>query len=221
MQGVRQRRGFMLALMAIVATAAAAGCGSSGGTSTAQDTQLTQVQPTEVQPAQTQPTKTQPVTTTRPAAPQKFISRRYKFRVTLTKGWSEDDARVGWDGTTLQGIGSPAFANFTDPATDRTLVAAAAPVAKGTQLVQWRTAMVRAAPSVCSESSSTEKTTLGGEPALAWTSTCDDGYDVNKLAALHGRRGYMIFLPSKATNDNVEDRRIFESVRRSFRFTGS
>ena len=63
------------------------------------------------------------------------------------------------------------------------------------------------------------KETLGGEPALAWTDACSDGYNVNKLAALHGRRGYMIFMLSPTTNDEAVDRRIFESIRRSFRFT--
>jgi hypothetical protein len=139
--------------------------------------------------------------------------------VTLPKDWSESDAQVDWDGKMLQGIGSPAFANFADATTGRTLVAAAAPVANGTPLAEWRAAMVRAAPSFCSESSSVEKTTLGGEPALAWTDACSDGYNVNKLTALHGKRGYMIFLPSPTTNDEAMDRRIFESIRRSFRFT--
>ena len=203
---MEQRRAFLLALIAIVTVAAAVACGSSGN------------KPAR-QASPTQPTATQAVTPTQPpAAPQEFVSKRYDFRVTLTKDWSGEDASFDWDGKMLQGIGSPAFANFAD-LEGRTLVAAAAPVAKRTQLAAWRSAMVRAAPSACSESSSVEKTTLGGEPALAWTATCSDGYDVNKLAALHGNRGYMIFLPSPDTNDDAVDRRIFESIRRSFRFT--
>ena len=121
--------------------------------------------------------------------------------MTLTKDWSETDARVDWNGKKLQGLASAAFANFRDPATGRTLAAAAAPVAHATTLAQWRAAMVRAAPPVCSDSPSAKETTLGGEPALAWTATCSDGYDVNKLAALHGRRGYMILLASQTAND--------------------
>ncbi len=64
-----------------------------------------------------------------------------------------------------------------------------------------------------------EKTTLGGEPALAWTGTCTDGVETNRIVALHGDRGYMVFLVSDAKNDNAVDRRIFESMRESFRFT--
>jgi hypothetical protein len=79
--------------------------------------------------------------------------------------------------------------------------------------------MVRAAPPISTESSSARQTTLGGEPALAWTATASDGYHVNKLAALHGTRGYMIFLASPTANDDAQNRGAFESIRRSFRFT--
>jgi hypothetical protein len=192
----------MLAPVVIAVLAAAAACGSSGNTSATQATQLSGTQT---------PTSTQA---------QEFVSNRYGFRVTLTKHWLEVDATLDWDGKELQGIGSPLFANFYDAAAGRTLVAAAAPVPAGTQLADWRAAMVRAAPSVCSDSPSAENMTLGGEPALAWTATCSDGYHVNKLAALHGTRGYMVFLPSRAANDDAANRRTFESIRQSFRFTG-
>jgi hypothetical protein len=204
---MNERRAFPLALLAITTAAAAAACGSSG------------TKPA-TQAAPTQPTATQAITTTRPAAPlQKFMSQRYSFRVTLTENWLEDDALVAWNGNKLQGLGSAAFANFTDPASGRTLAAAAARVPKGMGPAEWRAAMVRAAPPVCSESSSVEQTTFGGEPALAWTATCSDGYDVNKLATLHGKRGYMILLASPTANDDAADRRVFASIRRSFRFT--
>ena len=189
----------VLALLAIATVAAAAGCGSSAA---GPDVQATQ-----------------PRTQTRGAATaQEFVSERYGFRVTLTDEWSAADALVDWDGTKLQGLSSPAFATFRDPATGRTLVAAAARVAKGMELAGWRAAMVRAAPAICSESPSVEETTLGGEPALAWRATCADG-DAIKIAALHGMRGYIAFLDLQLPNDDAEDRRIFESVRRSFRFT--
>jgi hypothetical protein len=146
----------MLTLITIATVAAVTACGSKPATQT----------------SPTQSTSPQAVTTTGSAAPQEFVSKRYHFSVTLPKDWSEADAQVDWDGKMLQGIGSPAFANFEDSATGRTLVAAAAPVANGTQLAEWRAAMVRAAPAICSESLSVRKTTLGGEPALAWTATC-------------------------------------------------
>jgi hypothetical protein len=151
--------------------------------------------------------------------PQQFASRRYRFRVALSKDWSARDALVDWNGKKLQGLDSAAFANFTYPTTDRTLVAGAASVPKRMTLTQWRAAMVRAAPTVCAESPSAEATAIGGEPALTWTATCSDGYHVNKLVALHETRGYIILLASPIGHDRGDTRRIFESIRRSFRFT--
>jgi hypothetical protein len=209
MRRTDMRRAFPLALTAIATIGAAAGCGSPGSKPAAQDTQA----------APTQPTATKAVTTTRPAAgPRRFVSPRYSFRVTLTGDWSENDAQVAWTGKKLQGLDSGQFANFNDPTTGRTLVAAAAHVPKRMRLAEWRAAMVRAAPSTVSESSSAEQDTLGGEPALAWTAT-GDGYHVRKLAALHGTRGYMIFLASPQARNEGEDQRTFDSIRRSFRFT--
>jgi hypothetical protein len=158
-------------------------------------------------------------TTPPPAAGQhEFVSKRYDFRVALAKDWSGHDAGVDWDGAELQGLDSPAFADLADPRTDRNFAAAAPPVAKGTRLATFRSAMVRAAPSACTESPTAGRTTLDGEPALAWTARCSDGYDVRKLAALHGQRGYMLLFASRTANDDAADRRIFESMRRSFRF---
>jgi hypothetical protein len=215
MRGLRDEiRAFAPALVA-VAAAAAAGCGSSGGAPAAQVTQATTTQPTT-----NRPTTTQAVSTQRPQAPaETFTSDAYAFRVRLTEDWSEADALVDWNGAEVQGIDSPAFARFKNMWAGRNLLVAAAPVAKGTTLAAWRAAMVRAAPAVCAEASSTEETTLGGEPALAWEATCSDGYDVDKLAAVHGKRGYVVLLASIAANDDAEDARVFESIRRSFRFT--
>jgi hypothetical protein len=206
MRRMNERRAFVLGLITIATvTVTAAACGSPAGTPATQSTQATATQ-------STQATATQ---STAPA--QEFTSEWYGFRVTLTEDWSGDDAVVDWDGAKLQGLRSPAFARFADPATGRTLVAGAARVAEGMELAEWRAAMVRAAPPVCSESPSVEETSLGGEPALAWIATCSDG-DAIKLAALHGRRGYIIFLDSQTAKD-AEDRSIFESIRNSFRFT--
>jgi hypothetical protein len=141
--------------------------------------------------------------------------------VTLSKAWSETDASATWDGKELQGLDSPAFANFTDPSTGRDLAVAAARVTKAINVRRWRAAMVRGGPAGCAESRSAKKTTLGGERALTWTARCDDGVDVHKLAALHGRHGYMLLLASRIANDNATDARVFESMRRSFGFTGS
>ena len=206
MRRMNERRAFVLGLIPIATvTVAAAACGSPAGTPATQSTQAMATQ------------SPQAMATQSTALAQEFTSEWYGFRVTLTEDWSGDDALVDWDGAKLQGLRSPAFARFADPATGRTLVAGAARVAEGMGLAEWRAAMVRAAPPVCSESSSVEETSLGGEPALAWIATCSDG-DAIKLAALHGRRGYIIFLDSQTAKD-AEDRSIFESIRNSFQFT--
>jgi hypothetical protein len=149
------------------------------------------------------------------------VSERYGFRIALDRHWSEDDATVDWDGEALQGLSTPAFVTFSDPRTGRTFVAAAAPTGKGTTLASWRAAMAAAAPTVCSNASTVTRTVLGGEPALAWAATCSDGYDVENVATLHGRRGYVAFLASPTGLDDAGDRRVFESIRRSFRFDGA
>jgi len=172
-------------------------------------------------PAVTRRRRNQTGATTATAASEgTFTSERYGFRVTPPEDWSGADAEADWDGKELEELSSPRFARFEDWHTGRTLVAAAAPVPEGMELAEWRAAMVRATPAVCPDPSPVEETTLGGEPALAWTHPCTDGYDVNKLAALHGTRGYIIFLASRTANDDAEDRRIFESIRSSFDFTG-
>jgi len=193
---------------AITAVVAGAGCGSSGSTPAAPDAQA----------APKQRAATQAETTRPSPRPRTFTSRRYGFRVTLTKEWSGNDAITDWNGKDLPGLQSGIFANFTNTGTGRTLAAAAVRPAKRMGLAAWRATMVRAAPSVCSESSSARPTTLDGEPGLAWTARCSDGYHVNKLAAVHGTRGYIILLASTA-NNHAEDQQIFESIRRSFRFT--
>jgi hypothetical protein len=201
----KQKRALMLALIPIVVLTAA--CSSSGSTAMTQ--------------APTPPTVSQAVTTIRPAAaPQDFVSKRYGFGVTLPKGWSGQDASVAWNGKELEGLDSPAFADFAAPATGRNLIVAAVPVMKGMRLATWGAAMVRATPSVCTTSLVAEKTKLGGEPALAWTEKCSDGYEPIKIAALHRNHGYVFLLASITSNNNAVDRRIFGSIRQSFRFKG-
>jgi hypothetical protein len=170
------------------------------------------------QPASILLSGTQSSTTTA-SEPHEFSSTRYGFAVTLPEGWSEVDASFDWDGKKLQTPGAPFFANFDDPTFKRTLMAASATVPEGMQLADWQAAMVSGHLPSCSEPSNVRQTTLGGEPALAWTETCDDGtVNSNKVAALHGGRGYVMYMPSSAASD-AQDRDIFEGIRQSFRFT--
>jgi hypothetical protein len=197
-------------LAAVAALVVSAGCGSSSSGTPAPQAAATSAAATTQAAA----------TTIAPAAKETFTSGTYHFRVTLTEDWSAADALVDWNGGALQGIDSPTFARFTNDSIGRTLLVAAARTPKGTTLAEWRDAMVRAAPGACAESPSASKTTFGGEPALQWTATCSDGYDVIKLTTLHGKWGYVLLLPSVTSNDDAKDQALFESIRRSFRFTG-
>ena len=183
---------------------------------------------TQAAPSQPAANTGQTGSTSTTSPSEEFVSKRYNFDVSVPRGWSAVDATVNWPGITLAGPGSPTFARSSDPGLSRTLMAAAAMVPSGTQLADWRTAMVRGAGPMCTPSESpapstggpaVETTMLGGEPALAWTAHCTDGYDVNKIVALHDGRGYVMYMPSAAANDDAEDQRIFEAIRQSFRFT--
>jgi hypothetical protein len=200
-------------------------CSSSRDTTASQ---AAVTQPATTQAATTPPSAQATVTpavsthtSARPApTPKEFVSKRYNFRVTLPKDWVQRDALADWDGKILAGPGSPAFDSFTDPSATRTLMVAAAAVQPRMQLAEWRAAMVRGTPQLCTESLPPRETTIGGESAVAWTVACSDGYDVNKLAVLHGNRGYIFYMPSETQNDDAEDLAIFENARQSFRFTG-
>jgi hypothetical protein len=199
MRRMEQSRALMLGVVALVMTTAA--CSSPG---------------TKATPP---PGPTSSVTTTPPAAVHVFVSKRYGFRLTLGTDWTGTDAEAAWDGKALQGVDSPAFADFAD-ATGRAFTVGAAPVTKGTQLAAWRAAMVRGRRPGCVDSRSVKKTTLGGEPALAWTTNCGEGSRINKIAAVHGTRGYMTIFELSPANVTAADQRILESIRQSFRFSG-
>ena len=209
MRGRARKRAFGSA-MTIATVAAMTACGSSGSQPD------TQAAPT--QPAATQASTTN-ASTTSASSTKEFVSDHYAFAVTLPQTWAEVDATIDWDGQHINGPGSSQFANIADFTTDRTLMGAATTVPPGTQLADWQAAMVRGTPSECSAPSSTETTTIGGEPALLWTVKCVDGLDAIHLVALHGDRGYVVYMGSATANDDAEDRRIFEGIRQSFRFT--
>jgi hypothetical protein len=205
------RSGAFGSAMTIAAVGAIAACSSSGNQSSSEAA--------STQPAATvAPTTTQTSTTTA-AATQEFVSNRYDFAVSVPQGWSTYDAEAGWGGKSISGPGSLQFAAVADPKGSRTLMVAAAAVPTGMQLAEWQAAVARGTPKVCSQSPSAETTTLGGEPAVAWTVKCSDGFDGIQLAALHGDRGYVVYMPSATANDDAEDRQIFEGFRQSFRFT--
>jgi hypothetical protein len=199
MRRIHQRWALMLGLIPLVAVTAA--CSSPGSQ------------------AASQRGPTHAVTTTRTPAVHEFVSKRYHFRLTLPRNWSGVDAQSAWNGKALQGQGSPAFADFSESGTERVFTFGETPVAKGMPLAAWRAAMVAAAPSACVDPRSATKAVLGGEPALTWTTNCGDTYPV-KFAVVHGGRGYVAIFEGSGSSVNAADQRVFDPIRRSFRFTG-
>jgi hypothetical protein len=193
-----QRSAFTLGLIALVLVSA--GCAS----------------PATKAGSQSRPTTT--VTTTPTSGPHEFVSKRYHFRLTLPQGWSGVDAQDVWDGKALQGQQSPAFADFADSNTERVFTIGAAPAVKGIRLTPWRAAVVRGVATGCVDPRAAKNTTLGGEPALTWTTTCGDVHPV-KFAVVHQERGYAAIFEASGSTMNAADLAVFDSIRRSFRFT--
>ena len=75
------------------------------------------------------------------------------------------------------------------------------------------------APSSCQTPRTFVNTTLDNVPAESYRHACSDGYDVTKLTTIHRGKGYIILFASNTANSAASDRRFFDALRRSFRFT--
>jgi hypothetical protein len=92
-------------------------------------------------------------------------------------------------------------------------------VAKGTQPTAWRAVVLRGVAPGCVDAGSAKNDVLGGEPALPWSTTCSGVHPV-KMSLVHGTRGYVAIVEPRGSSMDTADSRVFDSVRRSFRFTG-
>ena len=143
-----------------------------------------------------------------------FVSDRYGFSITLPAGSSTGHATMAWDATCLCGLGDPAWDHAS--VDDRTLVVGATAVDSGVALARWQAFIVRLAPAVCQESEAATTVTIGGENALEWTASCADGFNVIKLAALHGGLGYVVLFASPSKDGLVANQTAFDSLMSSF-----
>lgn len=75
------------------------------------------------------------------------------------------------------------------------------------------------APSSCQTPRTFANTTLDNVSAQSYRHACSDGYDVTKLTTIYRGKGYIILFASNTANTAASDRRFFEALRRSFRFT--
>jgi hypothetical protein len=150
--------------------------------------------------------------------PETFVSDRYGFSVTLPTGSLTSNATAEWDGSCLCGLGDPAWDHASIDG--RTLVVGATAESSAVALARWRAWIVKLAPAVCQDSEAATKVTIGGEDAMEWTASCSDGYNVIKLAALHGGRGYVVLFASPSSDGLAANQTAFDSLMSTFKYVG-
>ena len=155
---------------------------------------------------------------TKPQA-ETFVSDRYGFSITLPTGSSTRHATVDWDASCLCGLDDPTWDQAS--VDGRTLVVGATGVDAAMDLARWRARIVELAPAVCHDSEAATEVTIGGEDALEWTASCSDGFNVIKLAALHGGRGYVVLFASPSSDGLADNQTAFDSLMSSFEYVGS
>lgn len=153
------------------------------------------------------------------AAPAtKFVSKQYGYTITLpgsASDWGSSYAFVVWSTDTIE-PGSPAFDTFLENRTGRRFAIAARRPPTGDTLAKW-TAFVATTP--CMKPKSFTNSTLSGAPARVFKWRCSDG-NVIGITALHGSRGYFMFVLSPPGLSSASNESEFDAARRSFRFVG-
>ena len=155
---------------------------------------------------------------TKPPA-ETFLSDRYGFSITLPTGSSTAHATVAWDASCLCGLDDPTWDRAV--MNGRTLVVGATAVDSAMDLARWRARIVELAPAVCHDVEAATEVTIGGENALEWTASCSDDFNVIKVAALHGGRGYVVLFASDSSAGLADNQTAFDSLMSSFEYVGS
>jgi hypothetical protein len=157
------------------------------------------------------------------AAPTtKFVSKQYGYTITLpgpASDWSASYAFVNWS-TDAISASSPAFDTFTNNRNNSSFSIGAYREPAGTTLAKW-TAFVIAAvppPPTCTKPKLFASSTLSGAPARILKWTCSDGTNLLGIAALHGERGYFMWLGSSTSSSQASDLSVFDASRKTFRF---
>ena len=151
------------------------------------------------------------------AAPTaKFSSKEYGYTVNLpgsASGWSPSYAFVVWATDSVE-PGSPAFDTFLEDSTGRRFVVAARQPPGGATLTKWTTFV---ATTLCTKPKSFTNSTLSGATARVFTWKCPDGNAIG-VTALHGSRGYFMWVLSPPGLSNASNANEFNTARQSFRF---
>jgi hypothetical protein len=147
-----------------------------------------------------------------------YGSKRYGYEIVLTGQYTMTPAYGQWDGDFP--FGSSGKVDLIVDPHDRKFVVAAKPVAPGMSLPRWEAFVAGVKRESCSGLRRFRTTSLGGASAREFVNTCP-GYNVITLAAVHKRRGYLFEYLAPPNFSAASDRRIYETGRRSFRFTGA
>jgi len=151
-----------------------------------------------------------------PRVGTKYVSKRYRYEIVLLGKFGMVSALAPWDGSFP--FGSSGRVDVIVDRHDRKFIVAAKPVSSGMSLSRWEAFVVRVKRQACHGLRHFRASSLGGVPAREFVNSCP-GYDVITLAALHGRRGYLLEYLSPPSFGAAAERRVYEAGRRAFAFT--
>jgi hypothetical protein len=203
-----------LALTLCLAAVLVTGCGSATPAASSDGSSPTTAAPTAAASGQAGPSAS--------GGSDIFASRRYGYSLLVPPGWQTQPAAASWLTVGLEGRCPSDWDCFSGSSGEPTLAAAAASVSADLALDQWRARMQVGLPEGCIDSAQPTATTLGGEPAQTWTTTCEgEGLHATKVVALHAGRGYMILFASPIDIGLETDRATLSSILTTFRFAAS
>jgi hypothetical protein len=208
-----RRRSFRLnlALTLCLAAVLVTACGSTTPAASSAGSNPTAAGPTAAASAQTTPSAS--------GGSDIFASRLYGYSLVVPPGWQTQPADSSWLTVGLEGRCPSDWDCFIGPSGEQTLTAAAASMPTDVTLDQWRARMQVGLPGACIDSAKATATTLGGEPAQTWTTTCEgEALHATKVVALHAGRGYMFLFASPIGIGLETDRATLSSILTTLRF---
>jgi hypothetical protein len=149
-----------------------------------------------------------------------FVSKMYGYSIVLPGDWVSRPASVRWTG------GPPVSTSreidlYVRAADGRDVRVAAVTIPRSSTLRGWTRSFVDTVPAAvgCTTAGVLRPSALGGAPALRFEGRCASAAEDFLMAATVRRgRAYLFALVSPSSYSGASDRRVFETVRRSFRF---
>jgi hypothetical protein len=223
-RGPRSSLRFKLALTLCLAMALVAACGSTTPAPSSAGSSPTTAATTAAggQASPSTEAASEEASASASAGSNTFASPLYGYSLVVPPGWQTLPAASAWLTVALEGRCPTDWDCLSGISGEPTIAAAAASVPPGLTLDQWRVRTLVGLPEGCIDSAPPTATTLGGEPAKTWTTTCvGEGLHAIKVVALHAGRGYIVLFVAAISNDLDTDRALLSSILTSFRFTPS